>query len=204
MTRRPSDRLAGKKAEAQVAGSSVAFAADTGPARPLSARRAALDAYLEADPDLVDRCLFAATLERSRATVTTPAQAMAHLLPYFFGQENERFVAVGLDRQNRVVDTAVLTVGCAAYTIVDPCQILRWALTRSSLVAALLVAHNHPSGSTEPSKEDQDVTIRLTRAARVVGIPILDHFVVGSQGAWTSMSERGQVPEGPKACNWLV
>jgi DNA repair protein RadC len=60
--------------------------------------------------------------------------------------------------------------------------------------AAVIVAHNHPSGDPEPSEEDVDVTLRLLEASRIVGIRLVDHVIVG-RGSYTSMRDRGYIPD---------
>jgi DNA repair protein RadC len=56
--------------------------------------------------------------------------------------------------------------------------------------AAIIVAHNHPSGDPEPSLEDIEVTRRLHEAGRILGVPLLDHIIVGEGGSFTSLRER--------------
>ena len=89
--------------------------------------------------------------------------------------------------------TETLTVGSDAYTIVEPRQVFRWALTRSRIVTAIVVAHGHPSGDPTPSDCDKQVTVRLVEVGAMVGIPVLDHIVFG-RPEWVSMAERGLMP----------
>jgi DNA repair protein RadC len=58
------------------------------------------------------------------------------------------------------------------------------------LAAAIIVAHNHPSGDPEPSMEDIEVTKRLSEAGKLLGVPLLDHIIVGEGGSFTSLRER--------------
>jgi DNA repair protein RadC len=174
---------------------------------PIEARRAALDALLENNPQLTDRLLLAAQVEqRSTAEpIISPGALAAHLLPYFVGYEDERIVAVAFDRRRRIVDTAVLTIGSSAFTVVDSRQIFRWALTRSIVAAAVAIAHQHPTGDPEPSQQDIDVTQQVSRAGRTLGIPLLDHMVFGTQGVWLSMAMRGHVAQDSgSTINWIA
>jgi len=85
-----------------------------------------------------------------------------------------------------------LTVGNDALTIVDPRQVLRPAVQLSA--SSVVVAHNHPSGDPTPSREDLEVTARLAHAARIVGVRLLDHLVLGA-GRFVSLAEQGQLLE---------
>lgn len=101
----------------------------------------------------------------------------------------EELHALYLDRRNRPLAVRVLTRGSDAYTVVDPRQVYRVAVRLGA--AAVILAHNHPSGDATPSVQDVDVTRRVVQAGRVLGVKLLDHFVVGS---WTvSMAEEGLV-----------
>lgn len=147
---------------------------------------------LAADPDLAER-IVRAFGARPTAAVTVPEHAAAIVRPYLAGREEEALVCVALDRRRRVVDVAVLTVGSAGYTIVDPAQVYRWALTRKRPVNAIILAHNHPSGDPTPSTQDVDVTARVASAGRTLGVPLLDHLVV-TDTDHVSLAERGQCP----------
>jgi DNA repair protein RadC len=85
-------------------------------------------------------------------------------------------------------------VGTLTTSLVHPREVFRSAVREAA--AALIAVHNHPSGDPEPSAEDLEVTRRLIEAGRLLGIPLLDHVVVGD-GAWVSLRER--MPFGPIA-----
>ena len=76
---------------------------------------------------------------------------------------------------------------CQRSILVHPREVFRPAVRSGA--AAVVVAHNHPSGDPEPSAEDLEVTRRLAETGRLLGIPLLDHVVVG-EGAWVSLRER--------------
>lgn len=154
---------------------------------------AELRSMLAADPDLADRIVRTFAPRPETSTVTNPAVLRDVVAPYLVGREEEALVCVALDRRRRVVDVAVLTVGSAGYTIVDPAQVYRWALTRKRPVNAVALAHNHPSGDPTPSPQDVDVTARVASAGRALGIPLLDHLVV-TDDDHVSLAERGHCP----------
>lgn len=155
---------------------------------------AALRALLAADRSAGARALRLLGAEDHPARVTCPADASAVVRPYLAGREEEALVCAALDRRRGVVDVGVLTVGSDAFTIVDARQVYRWALTRKRPCAAIILAHNHPSGDPTPSTQDIDVTERAHRAGRVLGIPLLDHVIVVDSGAFASLAELGHLP----------
>ena len=106
--------------------------------------------------------------------------------------EQECLVVIGLGHRLGLIDKAVLTTGSISNTIVDPAQILRWALTRSRPVRTIVIGHNHPSGDLMPSQADHNVTGRLETACRILGIPLADHLVVTEDG-YTSFAELGYI-----------
>lgn len=92
----------------------------------------------------------------------------------------ESFIAIALDSRNRPRAWTVISQGSMTACPVDAADVLRFALLAGA--PALIVAHNHPSGDPSPSPEDLVLTARLVEAARVVGIRILDHIIVGEDG----------------------
>lgn len=137
-----------------------------------------------------------ATRAPSGAPIASPAAAAALLHPVLAPLDAEELHALLLDRRRRLVAHIRLTRGSDRFTIVDPRQVFRPAVQAGA--AAVVVAHNHPSGDPTPSPEDRQVTRRLVEAGRVLGVPLLDHIIVASQG-WTSLAEQGDVPVGDEA-----
>lgn len=150
-----------------------------------------LDLLLRSDPELAARVLRLLVGEPGPEPVVTSAAAAALVRPLLAGRENEALVVVALDSRRRVIDVAVLTVGCDGTTIVDAQQIYRWALTRSRPTASIILAHNHPSGDPTPSPADRRSSRRVAAAGRVIGIPLVDDLVVTDGGAWASVIELG-------------
>jgi DNA repair protein RadC len=101
---------------------------------------------------------------------------------------HEVFMAVMLDAQNRVIATEEIFRGTLTQTSVFPREVVKSALKHNA--AAVVFAHNHPSGVAEPSHADQVLTETLKRALALVDIKVLDHFIVG-RGAAMSFAERG-------------
>jgi len=105
-------------------------------------------------------------------------------LPY------EVFVALLLDSQNRLLAADELFRGTLAQTSVYPREVVKAALSRNA--AAVIFAHNHPSGVAEPSRADELLTQSLKQALSLVDIRTLDHFIVAGQRV-VSLAERGLV-----------
>lgn len=128
---------------------------------------------------------------QERAPVLQPEDALAWLQPRLHGLAREELHALFLDRRHRPIACRRLTVGSDRFTVVDPRQVFREALGVGA--AALVLAHNHPSGDPTPSPQDHDVTRRVAQAGDTVGVALVDHLVVASEG-WTSLRAAGSVP----------
>jgi DNA repair protein RadC len=102
--------------------------------------------------------------------------------------DHERFIVVALDARHRVLALDQVAQGSATSVEVHPREV--FALLVRQAATAAIVAHNHPSGDPEPSLEDRRLTERLKEAGEILGIPLLDHLVVGSQG-YVSLADRG-------------
>ena len=125
-----------------------------------------------------------------RAAVEAPEAAAELLLPTLRGADREMCVAGLLDTKHRLLELVTVSVGSLDHTFMSPREVFRDALLANA--AALVLAHNHPSGDPEPSRDDELVTRRLVRAGRVVGVEVLDHLVVAER-RWVSLARRGQV-----------
>jgi DNA repair protein RadC len=158
--------------------------------------RQQLLSLLTGNPDLVSRLLVCAEGADPADPVAGAESAYGHLAPLVAGKSREHFAVLALDRRRRVIASTVLTVGNDGFCIVDPRQVYSWALRQGKMGAhAIIVAHNHPSGATRPSRQDIDVTETLAQAGRMLGVPLLDHLVIGGTG-YTSLAEEGYISPG--------
>jgi DNA repair protein RadC len=148
------------------------------------ARACQLSAALE----LCSRYL-AAGLERGEA-LTDPGSAGRYFSQRLRGHPQEVFAALFLDTRHRALAFEELFRGTVDGAEVHPREVVRRALAHNA--AAVIVGHNHPSGSTEPSAADRAVTVRLKQSLALVDIRLLDHFVIGD-GAPVSLAARGWV-----------
>ena len=120
--------------------------------------------------------------------LTDPAAVARLLTPLLTGLDREHFVALALDVRNRPIGAHTVSVGSLSAAIVHPREVFKFAILANA--AALILAHNHPSGDTTPSREDIDLTRRLVEAGQMMGIDVLDHLVI-ADGDWLSLKERG-------------
>jgi len=146
------------------------------------AKYAQLHAVLE-----MSRRALRETLARG-AALSSPQAVRDYLRLKLQGREHEVFVAVFLDAQNRVLDVEDLFRGTLTQTSVFPREIVKRALHYNA--AAVIFAHNHPSGVAEPSRADEALTQTLKHTLALVDVKVLDHFVVGGDSAM-SFAERG-------------
>ena len=103
-------------------------------------------------------------------------------------QEREVFVLLYLDNQHRLLESETLFAGSVNHVQVHPREVVKSALRFNA--AAVVLAHNHPSGDPEPSQCDRNITGRLKEALALVDVNTLDHLVIGSDGI-VSLAERG-------------
>lgn len=106
----------------------------------------------------------------------------------FRGCDREHFLALHLDVRHRLRLLETVSIGSLSASLVHPREVFRRAVGQGT--AALIVAHNHPSGCAEPSREDIELTARLAECGRLMGIELLDHFIVGA-GETLSLREHG-------------
>ncbi|MFH7028812.1 MAG: DNA repair protein RadC [Heteroscytonema crispum UTEX LB 1556] len=121
-----------------------------------------------------------------KTMIDSPAAAAAALSQDLMWQTTERFAVVLLDVKNRLLGTQVITIGTATETLAPPREIFREVIRQGA--TRLIVAHNHPSGSVEPSQEDIDLTRQLLSGAQFLAIPLLDHIILGD-GDYQSLRE---------------
>jgi len=122
------------------------------------------------------------------AAIRSPADTEAFLLSKLRHLGHERFCCLYLDNRHRVLCFDELFRGTIDGTSVYPREVVKEALTINA--AAVILAHNHPSGVAEPSQADERITRRLKSALELVDIRLLDHLIVGDAGT-TSLASRG-------------
>ncbi|HUO78324.1 MAG TPA: JAB domain-containing protein [Thermodesulfovibrionales bacterium] len=106
-------------------------------------------------------------------------------------REREHFWAIGLNTKNRIKYIELVSLGTLSNSLIHPRETYRLAVMNAA--AQLIIAHNHPSGDVAPSRDDIAITERLKAAGEIMGITLLDHVILGSDGTFTSMKEAGHL-----------
>jgi DNA repair protein RadC len=145
-------------------------------------------AILRALPELAKR-YFEATLPTGHA-IRSPADTEAFLTAKLRDLPHELFCCLYLDNRHRIIRFEELFRGTIDGTSVYPREIVKQSLSVNA--AAIILAHNHPSGVAEPSQADERITRRIKAALELVDIRLLDHLIIGD-GTATSLASRGML-----------
>jgi DNA repair protein RadC len=124
-----------------------------------------------------------------RPVISSPADVERLLRGRIANLDRENFVVMLLNTKNEVIETSTVSVGTLSASLVHPREVFKPAIRASA--ASVVLAHNHPSGKVEPSREDREVTRRLSEAAGILGVEVLDHVIVGD--GYFSMKEHGML-----------
>jgi DNA repair protein RadC len=146
------------------------------------AKRAELAAVLE----MARRSLKQEFTERT--LFDAPGKVKDYLRMHLAGREHEVFAVLFLDAQNRLIVLEEMFRGTLTQTSVYPREVVKRALQQQA--AAVILAHNHPSGTAEPSRADEFLTQTLKSALALIDVRVLDHLVVGQSNV-VSLAERG-------------
>lgn len=125
--------------------------------------------------------------EKKKTVVTHSGDVANYLRAKLENKKHEVFVAVYLNRSNKIHHHEVISSGGITGTVADPRIILKRALEHDA--TAIILCHNHPSGSLKPSKADEDLTYKIREAARYFDINILDHIIVSEEGYYSFADE---------------
>jgi DNA repair protein RadC len=147
-----------------------------------NAKTAQLKAALE-----LGRRLLLATPE-DRIVVRSPSDVAQLLMAEMAHLEQEHFQVLYLDTRNRLLGSETVYIGSLNASHIRVAEVFRDAIKRNC--AAIIVAHNHPSGDPSPSPEDVEVTRQLIEAGSLLNIELLDHLIIGQQ-RFVSLRERG-------------
>lgn len=124
---------------------------------------------------------------RRAAAISTPTAAKEAIGLKFAGLEYELFACLFLDSRHQVLAWREMFRGSINRNSIHPREVVKEALTLNA--AAVILAHNHPSGGIEPSKEDLELTRTLTEILKVIDVRVLDHLIVGDEVV--SLAETG-------------
>lgn len=123
--------------------------------------------------------------------INCPKDAAIIAGDFLAGADREHFVVICLDTKQKVNALNTVSVGTLNSSLVHPREVFKAAILANS--NALILIHNHPSGDPTPSREDLEITKRLVEAGNILGIEVLDHMVIGDNGKYVSLKERGDM-----------
>jgi DNA repair protein RadC len=124
----------------------------------------------------------------TRKTPVSSSKVAYDLFRHLANETKEYFFTLHLNAKNTILCVDLVSTGSLSAAIVHPREVFKSALLSSC--AAVVLLHNHPSGNPEPSAEDISLTSRLTVAAEILGIKVLDHIIIGD-GRYVSLADRG-------------
>jgi DNA repair protein RadC len=116
------------------------------------------------------------TEARDTPAISRSHSAYEHFLPHIGDLGHEEFWIMMLSKRNTVISVQKVSEGGISYTAVDPKKVFGIALENKS--SSIIVAHNHPSGNTQPSEEDLRLTRKLVSVGKSLELPVLDHLIV--------------------------
>lgn len=125
--------------------------------------------------ELAKRC----SQKSSETAIDSPKNVFEYARYRFPSQDKEHFMVIHLNSKNKVLKSEIVTTGIINASLAHPREIFKSAIKENAY--AIIIAHNHPSGDPTPSGEDKAITKQLTRAGELIGIPVLDHIVIGKE-----------------------
>ncbi|MBM6619748.1 RadC family protein [Bacillus suaedaesalsae] len=125
-----------------------------------------------------------------RFVIRSPEDGARYVMEDMRFLTQEHFVCLYLNTKNQVLHKQTIFIGSLNASIVHPREVFKEAFRRSA--ASIICIHNHPSGDPAPSKEDIEVTKRLSECGKIIGIDLLDHLIIGD-GKFVSLKEKGYV-----------
>lgn len=126
--------------------------------------------------------------QKNHQALRKPEDVAALYLPRLSHLQQEHFLALYLDAKHRLIDDQIISKGIVDASLVHPREVFQGAVKR--LACSVIVVHNHPSGDCTPSEEDIAVTKKLAKSGEIMGIPLLDHVIIGKD-SWWSWKGRG-------------
>lgn len=123
-------------------------------------------------------------------SINSPIDIAKILSPLLRYENKEQFYVLLLNIKNKLIGLEKISEGTLNATIAEPREVFARAITRNA--AALIIAHNHPSGDSSPSQEDRSTTTRMCTAGEILGIKVLDHIIVGN-GNYYSFKEKSLI-----------
>ena len=126
-----------------------------------------------------------------RTAIHNPDDVVAILRDELLQSDREKLICLMLNTKNVVIGMDIVSVGSLSASIGHPREIFKAAILKNA--AAIILAHNHPSGDPSPSQDDVQLTERISKAGEILGIKLLDHVILGELGSY-SFANAGRLP----------
>lgn len=120
--------------------------------------------------------------------ISSPADAVNLGRHFLEDSDREQLIACCMDIKNQPTSISVVSVGSLNSSIVHPREVFKIAILSNA--ASIIIFHNHPSGDVTPSSEDINITHRLKEVGKLIGIDLIDHIIIGSEGSYCSLKEK--------------
>lgn len=127
----------------------------------------------------------------SNRKIESPNEGVELVRKYLENFDREKLIVVGLDNRNQPTFIDTISIGTINSSLVHPREVFKSAILSNS--ASIIMFHNHPSGETEALKEDINITYRIKEAGKIIGINLIDHIIIGSNGRFSSLKEKGVI-----------
>lgn len=124
--------------------------------------------------------------DKQKIRISSSRDVYEELIPYKDKQQ-EYFLCIYLDGANHLINTEVISIGTLNQSLVHPREVFSYAIEKRC--ASIILAHNHPSGTLEPSLSDINITKRLQEAGKILGIDVLDHVIFTNDGFYSFKEE---------------
>ncbi|KAF5090570.1 hypothetical protein DSECCO2_16360 [anaerobic digester metagenome] len=123
--------------------------------------------------------------------ISSPKDAVGIGQQFLEDADREQVIVCCLDTKNQPLSISVVSMGILNSSLIHPREIFKTAILTNA--ASIMLFHNHPSGDPEPSNEDLSITQRIKEAGVLMGIELLDHIIIGTEGRYCSLKEKGLV-----------
>lgn len=128
-------------------------------------------------PDYKVMLIKDSSVPSDKKRIGSPVDVVSMFETYLDGADREHFCIAMLDRKNNILGINTVSIGTISTSIVHPREVFKPALIIGA--SGIILCHNHPSGDTNPSRDDIEITNRLKEAGKILGIEIVDHVIIG-------------------------
>ena len=126
-------------------------------------------------------------LPYGKEEVCSPKKVVALVKRLLMNVDREYFIVISVDAKSKPVGVEIVSIGTVNATLVQAREVFKHAILCNA--TGIIMLHNHPSGSTNPSEEDWKVTRRMQRAGQILGVDVIDHIIVGDDNEYRSLAE---------------